>query len=103
MPAQDLLIKNGYVVTMDPDLGDLPRADVHLSGGAIRRIGPGLPAVEDALVIDAGGKVVLPGLVDTHRHTCEEAPSGRIRARGRGCLLADLRHATPEVTPNHRE
>jgi hypothetical protein len=31
MPVQDLLIKNGYIVTMDPDLGDLPRADIYVS------------------------------------------------------------------------
>jgi len=33
MPAQDLLIKNGSIVTMEPDLGDLPRADIWMQPG----------------------------------------------------------------------
>jgi len=74
--AQDILIKNGYVVTMDPDLGDIPRADVHVSEGTIRRIGPDLAPAEEGRVIDAGGKVVLPGLVDTHRHVWQGAIGG---------------------------
>lgn len=76
MPSQDILIKNGHIVTMDPDLGDIGRADIHVSEGTIRHIGPDLSSAEDALVIDAGGKVVLPGLVDTHRHVWQGSIGG---------------------------
>jgi cytosine/adenosine deaminase-related metal-dependent hydrolase len=67
-----LLIQGGHVLTMDPDvgpdLGDLPDGDVLVEGERIAAIGVGL-AVDDAEILDARGCVVLPGLIDTHRHT----------------------------------
>ncbi|HEY7484551.1 MAG TPA: amidohydrolase family protein [Streptosporangiaceae bacterium] len=62
----DLVLRNGYVMTMD-EPGDLPDADVHIAGGAIAAVGPDLD-VPGATSIDAGGMIVLPGLVDTHWH-----------------------------------
>jgi len=47
--------------------GDLPGADVHLRDGVIQQIGANLD-VPEAEVIDASGKIVTPGLVDTHWH-----------------------------------
>jgi cytosine/adenosine deaminase-related metal-dependent hydrolase len=76
MAERNILVRNGYVVTMDPDLGDIPRADIHIREGTIRQIGSDLSCPEDALVIDAGGRVVLPGLVDTHRHVWQGAIGG---------------------------
>src|ERR1700733_7857698 len=62
----NLLIRGGYVLTMDP-AGDIPGGDVYLRDGVIREIGRNLdvPAAE---VLDAAGKIVAPGLVDTHWH-----------------------------------
>jgi cytosine/adenosine deaminase-related metal-dependent hydrolase len=62
----DLLIRGGYVLTMDP-AGDIPGGDVHLRDGVIREIGRNLD-VPGAEVLDAAGKIVAPGLVDTHWH-----------------------------------
>jgi 5-methylthioadenosine/S-adenosylhomocysteine deaminase len=62
----NLLIRGGYVLTMDA-AGDLPAGDVHLRNGVIQQIGPNLDA-PGAEVIDASGKIVAPGLVDTHWH-----------------------------------
>jgi cytosine/adenosine deaminase-related metal-dependent hydrolase len=62
----NLLIRGGYVLTMD-SAGDLPGADVHLRDGVIQQIGANLD-VPEAEVIDASGKIVTPGLVDTHWH-----------------------------------
>ena len=62
----NLLIRGGYVLTMDSD-GDLPGADVYVRDGVIQRIGANLDA-PGAEVIDAAGKIVAPGLVDTHWH-----------------------------------
>jgi len=73
---QNLLIKNGHVVTMDPDTGDLPRADVRVRDGVIQEIGADLHAPPDARIIDAVGMVVMPGLVDTHRHVWQGAIGG---------------------------
>jgi 5-methylthioadenosine/S-adenosylhomocysteine deaminase len=62
------LIKGGTVITVDPELGDLDRADVLVEDGAIAAVGPDL-GVTDAEMIDATDCVVMPGFVDTHRHT----------------------------------
>lgn len=68
--ADRILIKNGIVLTQDPELGELPRADVLVEGDRIAAVGPDLAAA-DAQVIDATGDIVIPGFVDTHRHTWE--------------------------------
>jgi cytosine/adenosine deaminase-related metal-dependent hydrolase len=63
------LIKGGYVLTLDPELGDLPQADVLVDGDKITAIGPNIQASPHANVIDARNHIVMPGFVDTHRHT----------------------------------
>ncbi len=68
--ADRILIKNGIVLTQDADLGELPRADVLIDGSTIEAVGPNLSA-DGAKVIDAAGDIVIPGFIDTHRHTWE--------------------------------
>ena len=58
------------VLTQDDQLGELPNADILVEGDRIAAIGPNLDA-EGATVIDATGDIVIPGFVDTHRHTWE--------------------------------
>ena len=74
------LIRGGHVLTMDPALGDHPVGDVLVEDGAIVAVGPSLPVTDteviDAEVIDATGHLVLPGLVDTHRHTWQSLVRG---------------------------
>ena len=70
-----IVVRDGFVVTMDSALGDLPRADVLIEDDKIVEVGPDL-AVEDAESIDASGAIVIPGLIDTHRHTWETAIRG---------------------------
>jgi cytosine/adenosine deaminase-related metal-dependent hydrolase len=60
---------------MDPTLGDLPTGDVLVEDGVIAAVAPSLE-VTDAEVIDAAGHLVLPGLVDTHRHTWQSLVRG---------------------------
>ena len=72
--ARELLLKGGLVVTVDEALGDLPDADVLIREGVIVAVAPGLSAsISDADVIDCKGRLVLPGLVDTHRHVWQGA------------------------------
>lgn len=66
--AKRTLIKGGTVITVDPQLGDLTDADVLVEDERIVAVGPGL-GVDDAEIVDATDCLVLPGLVDTHRHT----------------------------------
>lgn len=68
MAGQRLLIRGGTVITIDPNLGDFDRADVLVEDGKIVAVGPDLQ-VTDAEILDATDRIVLPGLVDTHRHT----------------------------------
>ncbi len=67
-----ILIRNGYVVSMDPKLGNLPRADIFVEDEKIVEIGRDL-AVTDVQEIDAEGCIVMPGLIDTHRHIWQGA------------------------------
>ena len=64
------LIKGGIVLTQDDKLGELPKADILIEDDRIEAVGPDLDAAE-ADVIDAGGDIVIPGFIDTHRHTWE--------------------------------
>lgn len=64
--SADLLIRGGYVLTMDA-AGDIPGGDVHVRDGVIQAVGSHLD-VRDADLIDARGTIVAPGLVDTHWH-----------------------------------
>ena len=69
--ADRILLKGGHVVSVDPKLGDIPGGDVLIEGSTIAQVGTELSA--DAEVIDATGDIVIPGFVDSHRHTWEAA------------------------------
>jgi 5-methylthioadenosine/S-adenosylhomocysteine deaminase len=69
--ADRLLLQGAHVLTMDPDLGDIRGGDVLIEGDTIAEVGEGIQA--DAEVIDATGDIVIPGFIDTHRHTWEAA------------------------------
>ena len=75
MSSERLLIRNGFVVSMDRDVGDLPNGDVLVEDGKIAEIGRGLD-VSEAEQIDATGMIVMPGFVDTHRHTWQTPVRG---------------------------
>ncbi|WP_410509161.1 amidohydrolase family protein [Methanosarcina hadiensis] len=63
----DIIIKNAYVLTMDPDAGDLKNGTVVIEDGKITEIGEKTKESAET-VIDAKGSVVMPGLVNTHTH-----------------------------------
>ncbi len=64
------LIKGGYVATLDPSIGELKSGDVLIEDGTIAAVAPAVNA-PDAEVVDAREKFVMPGMVDSHRHTWE--------------------------------
>jgi cytosine/adenosine deaminase-related metal-dependent hydrolase len=70
------LIRGGHVLTLDAALGDLPGADVLIDGDKIAAVGRGLTAGPHANVIDARDRIVMPGFVDTHRHTWQTPVRG---------------------------
>lgn len=62
-----VLIKGGAVVSLDPEIGELRQGDVLVEGDAVVEVGHSI-AADDCEVVDAAGMVVMPGLVDSHRH-----------------------------------
>ena len=72
MPERTVLIRGGTVV----DERGERRADVLVSGRDIAAVGEGLEAPRGAAVLDAGGCIVAPGLVDIHTHLRE--PGGEV-------------------------
>jgi cytosine/adenosine deaminase-related metal-dependent hydrolase len=62
------LIKSGIVVTMDRDQGDLAKGDVLIEDGRIAAVAPAI-AADDAEIIDARRRLVMPGFVNAHMHT----------------------------------
>lgn len=64
-----LLIRGGCVLTLGARTPNFPEADVLIDGDIVAEVGPGLRA-RDAEVIDATDAIVMPGFVDTHRHSC---------------------------------
>jgi len=69
-PSRRYIIRGGAVMSMDPQVGDFPKADVLIEGTKIVAVGPNLHA-GGAEVIDASGRIVMPGFIDTHHHQFE--------------------------------
>jgi 5-methylthioadenosine/S-adenosylhomocysteine deaminase len=96
----ELIVRGGYVVTMDGSLGDIPRGDVHVRAGSIVAVGPALtrPGVT---IIDATDRVVMPGFVDTHFHLWNTLLRGVVGDGERAYFPVKNRlapHFTPEDT-----
>jgi cytosine/adenosine deaminase-related metal-dependent hydrolase len=66
------LIRGGQVISMDPAIGDQANCDILVEDDKIAEVRPHIEA-ENAEVIDAAGRIVIPGFVDSHRHTWEAA------------------------------
>ena len=74
-PRRRYIIRGGHVMSMDPKLGvmgDFDKADVLVEGTTILAVGENLHA-GGAGEIDARGKIVMPGFIDTHHHLFETA------------------------------
>src|SRR5438132_2867598 len=66
------ICRGGHVTSSDPAVGDFVKADVLVEGKKIVAVGPNLHA-GGAAEIDARGKIVMPGFIDTHHHQFETA------------------------------
>ena len=64
-----ILIRGGRVI--DPSRGTDEVADLFIADGKVRASGRDLGRPDDALLVDAAGKVVAPGLIDLHVHLRE--------------------------------
>ena len=68
-----VLFRNGTVLTMDDAHTVLTGADVLVVDDTIAEVGTGLSAPDGALEVDASGGIVMPGMIDTHRHMWQTA------------------------------
>ncbi|MGC7098320.1 amidohydrolase family protein [Amycolatopsis lurida] len=75
-PGRPILFRNATVLSMDPAIGVLERGDLLVRDQRIEAVGHDLPAPSDAAVIDADGGILMPGMVDTHRHMWQTALRG---------------------------
>ena len=78
----DVVIKNAIVMTVTH--GNIKNGSVYIKNGKISAVGEIVNAPASATVIDAGGKYVTPGIVDSHSHIA---------------LDDDVNEATSPVTP----
>ena len=70
-PNARILLKGATVISVDPAIGDFDQGDVLIRGRRIEAVDTDLSAVAadgGAIVIEMGGMIVMPGIVDGHRH-----------------------------------
>lgn len=70
--AQDLAITNGRI--LDGRGGVIDNGSVIIEDGRISAVSADVSIPDDIMVVDAGGKTVMPGFVDAHRHVIAGNP-----------------------------
>ncbi|MEU1180109.1 amidohydrolase family protein [Streptomyces sp. NPDC005820] len=71
-----LVFRGGTVLSMDDRRTVHTEADVLIVGDRIKEIGPRLAVPEGTVEIDATGGIVMPGMIDTHRHMWQSTMRG---------------------------
>ncbi|SFA92442.1 Cytosine/adenosine deaminase [Pseudomonas sp. NFIX10] len=67
------LIKNAWIVTNDDVLGDIKNGSLLIEGALITAVGGDIVAPPDCEIIDGTGMIVIPGLIDMHKHLWQGA------------------------------
>jgi dihydroorotase len=103
--VRPILIRGGRVI--DPSRGTDEVADLFIADGKVRASGRDLGRPDDALLVDAAGKVVAPGLIDLHVHLrepgqedVETVATGAMAAAAGGFAAVCAMPNTDPVTDN---
>jgi len=97
-PGRRYVIRGGAVMSMDPQVGNFANADVLVEGKKIVAVRPNIRA-SGAAEIDARGRIVMPGFIDTHHHQFETA----LRAFLSNGVLINDGSGTPSSNPTYFE
>src|SRR5271165_894499 len=71
--GRPLIFRNATILSMDDAHSILHDADLLVVGERIAGIGKRLAAPDGAVEIDAAGGLLMPGMIDTHRHMWQTA------------------------------
>ena len=74
-PGRPIVFRNATVITVD-SAGVLENADVLITDDTIAGVGHKLDVPAGTLEIDAQGGIIMPGMIDTHRHMWQTALRG---------------------------
>src|SRR6267154_641415 len=74
--GRPVVFRNATVLTIDPSLGMIERSDVLVVDNRIAEVGRQLTVPDSAVEVDASGGILMPGMVDTHRHMWQTALRG---------------------------
>ncbi|MFD2419876.1 amidohydrolase family protein [Amycolatopsis pigmentata] len=74
--GRPVVLRNGTVLPMDSGHQVLTGTDVLVVDDRIAAVGPGLSVPDGAVEIDATDGIVMPGMIDTHRHMWQTAMRG---------------------------
>ncbi|MDD3012348.1 MAG: 5'-deoxyadenosine deaminase [Candidatus Gastranaerophilales bacterium] len=94
-----ILIKNADIITMNPEKEVFSGVDLLIENGIISKIGSNITNQAD-ITLDAKGKVVMPGFVQTHVHLCQTLFRGLAENRQ---LLSWLREKIWPLEAAHDE
>ncbi|WP_371402962.1 amidohydrolase family protein [Kribbella sp. NBC_00662] len=73
LAGRPILLRGGTVLTMDDAHTIVDNGDVLIVDDQIVAVGPALAVPENTQVVDASGGIVMPGMIDTHRHMWQTA------------------------------
>jgi 5-methylthioadenosine/S-adenosylhomocysteine deaminase len=74
--GRPVVFRGATVLTVDPAGQVIENGDVLVAGEQIQAVGRSLAVPDDAAAIDAAGGILMPGMVDTHRHMWQTAQRG---------------------------
>jgi imidazolonepropionase-like amidohydrolase len=86
--AEDVVIRNATILTITN--GTIANGSVLIRNGKIAAVGTNVTAPANARIIDATGKFVMPGIIDTHSHTAVEGSVNEVSLPNTGMVrIAD--------------